>query len=92
MCFNNIRELKKKEKKYIMKESHANHLGERNTLERARKVGIWLAMYKEIIDYVKKCPECQLQKTTRIKNQMESVSQIFRQNLMKKLHLTFLDL
>ena len=30
-------------------------------------------MDKEIIDYVKKCSICQLQKTTLIKNQMESV-------------------
>ena len=56
-----------------MKESHDNHLGERNTLERARKLGIWLGMDKEIIDHVKKCPTYQFQKTTRVKNKMESV-------------------
>ena len=30
-------------------------------------------MDQDIKDYVKKCPICQLQKTTRIKNQAESI-------------------
>ena len=50
-----------------MKESHAEHLG-KNTLERAKKLGIWLGMDKEILNYVKKCLTCQIQKTTQIKN------------------------
>ena len=56
-----------------MKKSHDNHLGERNTLERPRKLGIWLEVNKEIINDVKKCPICQLEKTTRVRNRMGSV-------------------
>ena len=35
-------------------------------------------MDKEIIEYVKKCPTCQLEKTTRIKYQAESIIQKIR--------------
>ena len=44
-----------------------------NTLERANKIGLWLGMDQEIKTYAKICPVCQLQKTTRIKNQAESI-------------------
>ena len=57
----------------IIKEAHSDHLGEQNTLDKARKLGIWQNMEQYNIKYVKTCPICQLNKTTRIKYQMESV-------------------
>lgn len=73
LCFNNIRELTKEERKAIMEEAHKGHLGEHKTLDQARKLGHWIGLDKDVIKYVKKCPICQLQKTTRIRNQAESI-------------------
>ena len=73
LCFNNIRELNNEEKLKIIKESHANHLREKNTIDKAKRIGQWLGMDEEIKRYVKSCPVCQIQKTTRIKNQAESI-------------------
>ena len=50
------------------RESHSTHLGERNTLEKAKTIGLWLGMENEIKKYVRSCPICQLQETKRIKN------------------------
>ena len=37
------------------------------------RIGQWLGMDDEIKRYVKSCPVCQMKKTTRIKNQSESI-------------------
>ena len=73
LCFNNTRELNNEEKSKIIKESHANHLGEKNTIDKAKRIGQWLEMDEEIKRYVKPCTVCQIQKTTRMKNQAESI-------------------
>ena len=73
ICFSTTRELTKEERKQIIKEAHRDHTGEQNTIEKAKRIGIWTNMDQDIKDYVKKCPICQLQKTTRIKNQSESI-------------------
>ena len=73
LCFTPTRELTKEEKQSIIKETHYTHLGEKNTLEKAKTIGLWLGMDNEIKKYVQACPICQLQKTTRIKNQAESI-------------------
>ena len=69
ICFSTTRELTKEERKQIIKESHRDHTGEQNTIEKAKRIGVWNNMDQDIKDDVKKCPICQLQKTTRIKNQ-----------------------
>ena len=69
LCFNNTRELNNEQKlKIIIKESYANHLGEKNTVDDAKRIGQWLGMDEEIKRYVKYCSVRQIQKTTRIKN------------------------
>ena len=68
-CFTATRVLTKEEDEKILKEAHLTHLGEMNTLERAKKIGLWLRMDQEVREYVIKCPICQLQKTKRIKSQ-----------------------
>ena len=73
LCFTPTRELTKEEKETIIKEAHSTHLGEMNTLERAKRIGLWTGMDQEIKNYVKKCTICQLHKTTRIKYQIESI-------------------
>ena len=40
MCFSNKRELNKIEKEQIIREAHSNHLEERNTIKRAKKLGL----------------------------------------------------
>ena len=37
VCFNNTRELTSDERKGVLQEAHSNHLGEKNTIERASK-------------------------------------------------------
>ena len=44
LCFTAARELTKEEKEKILKEAHSTHLGEMNTLERAKKIGLCLGM------------------------------------------------
>ena len=65
------------EKEQVIREAHgsimAHHYGENKTIERARTIGEWRNMAEEIIYSVERCPVCQLQKTTRIKNQSEAV-------------------
>ena len=51
----------------------AQHYGENKTIERARTLGEWRDMENEIIEYVKKCPSCQLQKTIRITRRAEAI-------------------
>ena len=63
----------KEEKQAIIKGAHSTHLGEKNTLEKAKTIGLWLGMDNEIKKYVQSCPICQLQKTTRMKNQAKSI-------------------
>ena len=68
LCFCPTRQLTKEERKQVIKEAHASNLCERNTIEKARKIGIWLCMDEDIKKYVDSCPIRQLLKTTRIKN------------------------
>ena len=63
LCFTPTKELTKEEKQAIIKEAHSTHLGEKNTLEKAKIIGLWLGMDNEIKKYVQSCPICQLQKT-----------------------------
>ena len=48
LCFTATRELTKEEKEKILREAHSAHLGEMNTLERTKKIGLWLGMDHEI--------------------------------------------
>ena len=73
VCFSSTRELTKEEKRKIMLEAHFTHLGEKNTIEKARKTGIWNGMDEYIKRFVQSCPICQLQNTVQIKNQAESI-------------------
>ena len=73
VCFSSTRELTKEEKKKIIQEAHSTHLGEKNTIEKARKTAIWNGMDEYIKRFVQSCPICQLQNTVRIKNQAESI-------------------
>ena len=73
VCFSSTKELTKEEKKKIILEAHSTHLGEKNTIEKSRKIGIWHGMDEDIKRFVQSCPICQLQKTVRIKNQAESI-------------------
>ena len=70
-------ELRNQEKTEIIKESHGSvmvqHYGENKTVERARTLGEWRGMENEIIDFMKKCPTCQLQKTIRITRRVEAI-------------------
>ena len=71
--FNNTRELTSDERKSVWQEAYSNHLGEKNTIERARRIGHWNHMDSDIKEFLKKCPIWQLQKTTGIKNQAEAI-------------------
>ncbi|XP_033213766.1 uncharacterized protein LOC117170832 [Belonocnema kinseyi] len=48
LCFVNTRELSKEEQEAIVKEAHATHMGEQNTLEKAQKLGHWTNMENDI--------------------------------------------
>ena len=73
LCITPTRELTKEDKQAIIKETHSTHLGKKNTLEKARTIGFWLGMDNEMKKYVQSCPICQLQKTTRMKDQAKSI-------------------
>ena len=79
ICYTLWTELTNAEKEEIIKKSHgsimAQRYGENKTIERARTLGGWRNMEEEIIHFVKKCPICQLQKTTRIKRQCKAIIQ-----------------
>ena len=62
-----------KEEKQAIIEAQSTHLGEKNTLEKAKTISLWLGMDNEIKKYVHSFPICQLQKTRRIKNQAKSI-------------------
>ena len=76
-CYTAMRESTNDEKEQVIRKAHgsimAQHYGENKTIERARTIGEWRNMEEEIIYCSKRCPVCQLQKTTRIKNQSEAV-------------------
>ena len=72
MLFINQR-INQRRKRKIILEAHSTHLGEKNTIEKARKTGIWNGMNEYIKRFVQSCPICQLQNTVRIKNQAESI-------------------
>lgn len=61
----------------IIRESHGQtatqHFGEFKTIQRARELGSWPNMEKEISEYVKRCPVCQLHKKTRIRAREEAI-------------------
>ena len=73
LCFTPKREFTKDEKQAIVKEAHSTHLGEKSTLEKAKTIGLWLGIDSEFKKYVQFCPICQLQNTTRMKNQAKSI-------------------
>ena len=49
------------------------HYGENKSVEKARELGEWKGMEQEIVDFVKKCPTCQIQKGGRIKRQCQGI-------------------
>ena len=49
------------------------HFEENKTIYKARQLGEWKNMEHDVIKYVKKCPMCQLQKTTRVKRKAEAI-------------------
>ena len=59
VCFSLTRELTKEEKRKIMLEANSTHLGEKNTIEKARKIGLWHGL-DDIKKFVQSCPICQL--------------------------------
>ena len=65
------------EEKQVIREAHgsimAQHYGKNKTIERAKTISELRNMEEVIIYFIKKCPICQQQKTTRIKNQSEAV-------------------
>lgn len=77
ICFSNTTELTKEDKLKIIKEVHGSpigqHFGENKSIEKAKRLGIWRGMEEDIIKYVKSCPVCQLQKTTRITSQAKGL-------------------
>lgn len=76
-CFSDTTELSKEERLRVIKEAHGSpigqHFGENKSIEKAKRLGIWKGMEEDIIKYVKSCPVCQLQKTTRITNQAKGI-------------------
>ena len=85
LCFTNTRELTNKEKTTILKEAHSTHMGKKNTLDRAKKLGHWVGMDDDIIKYVKSCAICQLQKIIRITNQVKGIIPATPTNLNEKI-------
>lgn len=61
----------------IIRESHGltatQHFGEFKTIQRARERGLWSNMEKEISEYVKRCPTCQIHKKNRIRAMEEAI-------------------
>lgn len=77
VCLTPKGQLSEGEKGEIIRESHgtmgAQHFGENKTIWRAREKGIWTNMERDIIEYVKRCPACQLYKKTRIRPREELI-------------------
>ena len=71
--FHAYQRIDKRRKTIYNQRSTLTHFGEKNTLEKAKNIGLWLGMDNEFKKYVQSCPICQLQKTTRIKNQAKSI-------------------
>lgn len=76
-CFNATTELTLDEQQQIIKECHgsimAQHFGENKSIARARELGKWVNMELDIIDYIKKCHVCQIQKLQRIRHKSEAI-------------------
>ena len=77
ICLSPIGELSEQEKGQIIRGSHGStasqHFGENKTIFRARERGTWTNMEKDIIEYVKTCPTCQIYKKTRIRPKDEAI-------------------
>lgn len=77
VCYSPQSELTQSEKGEILKEAHGSisgqHFGEAKSIDKARQLGEWRNMENDIIEFVKRCPICQLQKTTRIRRQVEAI-------------------
>lgn len=77
ICLTPKGQLGEGEKGEIIRESHgtteSHYFGENKTIWRAREKGIWTNMERDIIEYVKRCPACQLYKKTRIRLREELV-------------------
>ena len=73
LCFNQMRELTKQERGKVMREARGDHLGENNTISKARAKAEWARIDEEIKKYVKSCPICQLQKAVRITNRATGI-------------------
>ena len=66
------------------------HFGENKTIDKARKLGEWKNMDDVVIKYVKKCPICQMQKTTRIKRKPEAIIPDLPTDRNEKIAMEFL--
>lgn len=51
----------------------AQHFGENKSIMLAKELGNWVNMEAEIIDYIKKCHVCQIQKLQRIKHKTDAI-------------------
>jgi len=45
---------------------HGGHSGMAKTLAKAKRHYYWKGMSKDITQYIRKCPKCQMSKTTRL--------------------------
>lgn len=75
-CFSTS-ELTHDRKHEIQRKAHGSianqHFGENESIEKARQLGEWKNMETDVINFVKRCSVCQLQKTTRIKMGAEAI-------------------
>ena len=77
ICLTPRTELTQEEKREIIREAHGSltsqHYGENKSVEKVRELGEWKGIEQEIVDFVKKCPTCKIQKGVRIKRQCEGI-------------------
>ena len=61
----------------LTREAHGSltsqHYEENKSVEKAGQLGEWKGMEQEIVDFVGKCPICQIQKGIRIKRHCEGI-------------------
>ena len=77
ICLTPRTELTQEEKREIIREAHGSltsqHYGENKGVKKARELREWKGMEQEIVDFVKKCLTCKVQKGVRIKCQCEGI-------------------
>ena len=75
-CPNTPRDYTRQERSDIIRENHneiTGHLGIQRTIKRIQENHTWTHLFEDVEDYVKRCPTCQQEKLTRIRQKEEPI-------------------